>query len=126
MTPRRETVALCAALVALACGPMPPMPGAPSTAHSADAPSAPEPTLPTVIWPGARVQPLDESRVAFARYLNDLHARIHPLFADGFLASLDKLPATDPRNALPFPITMIAFAVDGRTGRLDNVHLARS
>lgn len=32
----------------------------------------------------------------FAAYLTDMHRRIHRMFADGFLASLDALPANSP------------------------------
>ena len=35
---------------------------------------------------------------AFAFYLNGMHNRIHPIFADWFLDSLDALPAGDPMN----------------------------
>jgi TonB family protein len=41
---------------------------------------------------------LGEARHAFAGYLNVLHNRIHPIFADSFLGSLDALPATYPLN----------------------------
>ena len=36
--------------------------------------------------------------VPFATYLNGMHNRIHPIFADSFLGSLDSLPATHPMN----------------------------
>ena len=36
--------------------------------------------------------------MSFARYLNAMHARIHPLFSDWLLESLDSLPASDPIN----------------------------
>ena len=34
----------------------------------------------------------------FATYLNGMHNRIHPIFADAFLSSLDNLPATHVLN----------------------------
>lgn len=34
----------------------------------------------------------------FATYLNQVHARVHPIFADQFLASLDNLPSSDVMN----------------------------
>ena len=41
---------------------------------------------------------LNTAAVPFATYLNGMHNRIHPIFADSFLASLDNLPATHPMN----------------------------
>jgi len=41
---------------------------------------------------------LNTARNAFASYLVSIHNRIHPLFADGFLSSLDRLPSSDPMN----------------------------
>ncbi len=45
-----------------------------------------------------RSRPLGPAAVSFARYLNGVHARIHPLFVEGFLGSLQSLPASDPAN----------------------------
>jgi TonB family protein len=41
---------------------------------------------------------LNAARVPFASYLNGMHNRIHPIFADSFLESLDALPAAHPMN----------------------------
>ncbi len=41
---------------------------------------------------------LNTAAVPFATYLNAMHNRIHPIFADSFLASLDSLPLTNPLN----------------------------
>ncbi len=41
---------------------------------------------------------LNTAKSAFAGYLNAIHNRIHPLFADTFLASLDNLPSSHPMN----------------------------
>ncbi len=41
---------------------------------------------------------LNTAAVPFATYLNGMHNRIHPIFADSFLASLDNLPATHTLN----------------------------
>jgi TonB family protein len=41
---------------------------------------------------------LNTAAVPFATYLNAMHNRIHPIFADSFLASLDSLPPTNPLN----------------------------
>jgi TonB family protein len=41
---------------------------------------------------------LNTAQVPFASYLNAMHNRIHPIFADSFLESLDALPANHPMN----------------------------
>jgi TonB family protein len=41
---------------------------------------------------------LNTAQVPFASYLNGMHNRIHPIFADSFLESLDGLPASHPMN----------------------------
>lgn len=41
---------------------------------------------------------LNTARVPFATFLNAMHNRIHPIFADSFLGSLDGLPGTHPLN----------------------------
>jgi TonB family protein len=41
---------------------------------------------------------LNTAQVPFASYLNAMHNRIHPIFADSFLESLDGLPASHPMN----------------------------
>ena len=41
---------------------------------------------------------LNTAAVPFASYLNAMHNRIHPLFAESFLESLDNLPASHPMN----------------------------
>jgi hypothetical protein len=41
---------------------------------------------------------LTPAAVSFASYINQMHRRIHPLFADSFLESLDELPCDHPLN----------------------------
>jgi outer membrane biosynthesis protein TonB len=41
---------------------------------------------------------LNTARVPFASYINGIHNRLHPIFADSFLASLDNLPKSNPMN----------------------------
>lgn len=41
---------------------------------------------------------LNTAAVPFASYLNGIHNRIHPIFADNFLGSLDALPKSHPLN----------------------------
>lgn len=43
---------------------------------------------------------LNTARVPFAVYLNKIHQRIHPIFADQFLASLDAMPGDNPLNRM--------------------------
>lgn len=42
---------------------------------------------------------LNAAAVPFASYLNGMHNRIHPLFADRFLDAIDDLPARNPLNS---------------------------
>jgi len=41
---------------------------------------------------------LNTAAVPFASYLNGIHNRIHPIFAESFLGSLDNLPPNHPMN----------------------------
>jgi hypothetical protein len=41
---------------------------------------------------------LNAAKSPFASYLNDIHNKIHPIFADDYLSSLRRLPGTDPQN----------------------------
>jgi TonB family protein len=41
---------------------------------------------------------LNAAQSPFASYLNGMHNRIHPIFADSFLESLDSLPPNHPMN----------------------------
>jgi len=41
---------------------------------------------------------LNTAASAFGSYLSMIHNRIHPIFADSFLGSLDNLPASHPMN----------------------------
>jgi hypothetical protein len=64
---------------------------------------------------------LNTAASPFAVYLNDIHNRIHPIFADTFLGSLSRLPASDPLNRpdLVAHIEIIVSKLDGslvRTG----------
>jgi TonB family protein len=77
-----------------------------------DAPSASTVTLQNQRAIGAAAK-------AWALYLNGIHNRIHGPFADGFLASLDKLPASDPRNDPKLVVRVeIVIAADGSLSRL--------
>ncbi|MGC4066895.1 MAG: TonB C-terminal domain-containing protein [Polyangiaceae bacterium] len=41
---------------------------------------------------------LNAAKAPFASYLNDIHQKIHPIFADDYLTSLRRLPNSDPQN----------------------------
>ena len=60
---------------------------------------------------------LNTAAVPFASYLNTIHNRIHPLFADSFLGSLDNLPKTHPLNS-PKLITRVEIVVSPKEGRI--------
>jgi len=60
---------------------------------------------------------LNTARSAFAGYLNAIHERIHPLFADTFLSSLDGLPASHPMNNQDLS-TEIEIVLDQESGNI--------
>ena len=60
---------------------------------------------------------LNTAAVPFASYLNTIHNRIHPIFADSFLGSLDNLPKTHPLNDTKL-ITRIEIVVSPKEGRI--------
>jgi len=59
---------------------------------------------------------LNAARVPFASYINRMHNQIHPIFAEGFLASLEK--NGDPRLADVSLVTHVEIVLDGATGSL--------
>ncbi len=69
----------------------------------------------TSVKPGNQTA-LNTAAVPFATYLNTIHNRIHPIFADSFLGSLDGLPKGHPMND-PKLRTNLEIVVS-RTGRL--------
>ena len=74
---------------------------------------------------GDRVKPLaPPSSVAFAGYVNRMHVRIHPVFEDGFLASLESRPATDPLND-PNLNARLEIVLD-KTGKLLTIGVVQS
>jgi hypothetical protein len=60
---------------------------------------------------------LNTAAVPFAAYLNQIHNRIHPIFADTFLDSLERLPASHPMNDRNL-ITALEIVVDREEGRI--------
>ncbi len=66
---------------------------------------------------------LNTAQVPFASYLNAMHNRIHPIFADSFLGSLDNLPATHPMNDQHiFTSLEIVLSKDGHVHKMGVVH----
>jgi hypothetical protein len=68
---------------------------------------------------------LNAAAVPFASYLNTIHNRIHPLFADSFLGSLDNLPKTDPLNN-PKLITRLEIVVSPKNGHVVKMGIVRT
>ena len=60
---------------------------------------------------------LNTAAVPFASYLNTIHNRIHPIFADSFLGSLDNLPKTHPLNDTKL-ITRLEVVVNPKAGTI--------
>jgi hypothetical protein len=60
---------------------------------------------------------LNTARAPFATYLNTIHNRLHPIFADSFLSSLDSLTADHPMNR-PDLSTNLEIVVDQAEGKL--------
>jgi TonB family protein len=68
---------------------------------------------------------LNTARVPFATYLNGMHERIHPIFAESFLQSLDSLPATHPLNDQQLVTRLeIVLSKEGRLKRMGVVKLS--
>lgn len=61
----------------------------------------------------------------FASYLNAIHNRIHPLFADSFLGSLENLPKTHPLNS-PRLITSLEIVVSPKEGRIVKLGIVKT
>jgi hypothetical protein len=60
---------------------------------------------------------LNTAAVPFASYLNTIHNRIHPIFADSFLGSLDNLPKSHPMND-PKMMTRLEIVVSPKEGHI--------
>lgn len=55
--------------------------------------------------PGRSVA-LNAARVPYARYLLAMHERLHGIFSDGYLATIDGLPVGHPLNQLNTPLSL--------------------
>lgn len=60
---------------------------------------------------------LNAAHAPFASYLNNIHNRIHPVFAARFLPSLDNLPADHPANR-PGTSTHLEIILNPEDGRI--------
>jgi hypothetical protein len=60
---------------------------------------------------------LNAAHAPFASYLNNIHNRIHPVFAERFLVSLDGLPSDHPANR-PETSTHIEMVLSPEDGRI--------
>jgi TonB family protein len=63
---------------------------------------------------------LNTAQAPFATYLNRIHNRLHPIFADHFLGSLDRLPNSDPMNnqEISTNLEIVLSEEDGRVVRM--------
>ena len=68
---------------------------------------------------------LNTARVPFASYLNQIHLRIHPLFAESFLDSLDQLPASHPMNRQDIT-TNLEIVLDRDEGRIQRMGVTKT
>jgi hypothetical protein len=68
---------------------------------------------------------LNTARVPFASYLNQIHNRLHPVFADAFLASLDDLPTAHPMNQMNMS-TNIEIVLDEEEGRIQRMGVTKT
>lgn len=75
------------------------------------------PTAPGSVVRVGNQRPLNSAALAFAKYLNAMHNRIHPIFTDGSLSRLDALRPNDPLNDTTL-MTRLELVIDGNTGSL--------
>ncbi len=68
---------------------------------------------------------LNSARSPFGTYLAVIHNRLHPIFADWFLASLDSLPRNDPLNN-PELHTNLEIVLDADEGRIVKMGVTRA
>ena len=68
---------------------------------------------------------LNTAAVPFATYLNSIHNRIHPIFADSFLGSLDNLPKNHPMNDMKL-LTRLEIVVSPKNGRVVKMGIVKT
>ncbi len=79
--------------------------------------------VPTV-QPGKVVR-LNGASQPFAEYLNLVHSRVHQIFANQFLASLDSQPHSVPMNRYDLHVTL-EIVVEPRAGRIHRMGVTAS
>ena len=67
---------------------------------------------------------LNAARVPFASFVNMMHNRIHPIFADGFLGSLGNLGPDDKLSNMKLS-THLELVLDGETGAVTRAGVVR-
>lgn len=67
---------------------------------------------------------LNAARVPFATYINTIHNRIHPIFAEEFLASLDNLPPSHTLNR--DLVTHLEIVLNKDEGRIVRMGVTRA
>lgn len=68
---------------------------------------------------------LNAARVPFASYLNTIHNKLHPIFADAFLDSLETLPANHQLNGVTLR-TDLEVVVDKDSGKIVKMGVVRT
>jgi hypothetical protein len=68
---------------------------------------------------------LNSARSPFGSYLNQVHQRIHPIFADAFLGSLAELPSSHPMNR-PDLTTNLEIVLDRDEGRVQRLGVTKT
>jgi TonB family protein len=77
----------------------------------------------SVVKPGNQV-PLGALVVPFASYVNGMHKRLHPVFSDWFLDSLDSLPESDAMND-PHLVAQLEIVLT-QEGRLKQIGIVKT
>jgi TonB family protein len=68
---------------------------------------------------------LNTARVPFSRYLNQIHQRLHEVFAHGFLGHLEQLPDKHPLNNQEMS-THVEIALSREDGRVVKMGITKS
>jgi len=68
---------------------------------------------------------LNAARVPFATYINAIHNRLHPIFAEEFLAALDGLPKTHPLQSMDL-VTKVEIVLSKDQGRIVRMGVTRA
>lgn len=77
-----------------------------------------------VVQPGNQTA-LNTARVPFANYLHEIHNKIHPIFADTFLAHLSTLPPNHPLNNMDMS-THLEIALNREDGSVVRMGITKT